>query len=576
MRRDGAPDGGRPAARFALVALGLSIFALHASVYGDWLVDDAGISLAYAMNLAAGHGLVSQPGVPPVEGYSNPSWVFLLAAMSRAGVLVLPLAPKLVSGVFVGATYGTLLAIVDRVAARPRLVGAFVVVACSLNPAFVIWATSGLENALYALAVTSLAYFTLRALEAPRPERWVVACGAVAALAAMTRPDGALFVFVPPLAAFAVGRRQPEWLKPYALSFGGIFGAFVVARVGTFHHLLPNTAVVKGGPRLADAIDFVLATHGGVDKIEAVLEGAIPDPLANVVFVGAILAARWVARHDRLAAGFHVLLAFTVATLVDYMLMPGDWMRESRFATAFFPLYYACLFALLDVAIDLAAIRSKPMALAAIASALLGAAFPAFAGRALVFARSPNIGLSFVRRAFAERFDRYAAALHVEKPSVLLPDVGGMLLWSHARVYDLAGLCDASIARTFAANPDEEREYIFGQVRATFIHAYGKFSRMALERDPRFQSDYVAIHTYDKEEDPEQLDGHATGIFVRRDALAWPDGETVLETLRQEAHKRSAFVSGASTSFLLRWLETTPLVPKEFHATSSELASPQK
>ena len=66
---------------FDLVAIGAAalLLTLHALSFGSWIVDDAGISYAYARNLAAGHGLVSQPGMTPVEGYSKPLWVALWA-----------------------------------------------------------------------------------------------------------------------------------------------------------------------------------------------------------------------------------------------------------------------------------------------------------------------------------------------------------------------------------------------------------------------------------------------------------------------------------------------------------------
>jgi hypothetical protein len=147
-----------------------------------------------------------------------------------------------------------------------------------------------------------------------------------------------------------------------------------------------------------------------------------------------------------------------------------------------------------------------------------------------------------VQRAFAERFDRYAAELNVRDASVLLPDVGGMLLWSHLRVHDLAGLCDERIARLRAANPDGERNYVFGTMKPTFLHTYGRWSKIAhFEQDSRFASDYVPIHVYSKEEDPDQ-DGLTTGIFVRRDAVASPEAQRILEEFRREGHNRRDFV----------------------------------
>ena len=549
--------------RLAVAGFGVALFALHATLYKDWLIDDSGISLAYAINLAGGHGLVSQPGVSPVEGYSNPSWVLVLAALSRAGMLTLPLAPKIASGACIAAAFATLLAIVERVARRPRLVGACVLVACSMNPAVVIWCTSGLENALYVWVVTSLAYLTIEALESPRPDRAFAACGAAAALAAMTRPDGALFALLPPAVAFAAGKRERRLYLAYSATFAWLFGAFMAGRIAIFHHLVPNTAIAKGGPKLVDALDFLLFTRLGIDKMDSLLEAAFPARLANVVFAGTALTVGLAARRRRIPASLGTLVAYAGAALVDYMLMPEDWMSENRFGTAFIPLYYAAVFVLVDVTLDTLMVRRKSIAVAAVTVSLVGSGIPEFAGRALLFAHGSNINLFFVRSAFAERFDRYASALRVASPSVLLPDVGGMLLWSHARVYDLAGLCDASIARSIAHDPPAARDYILAEARPTFIHAYGKYSRVALELDPRFATDYVPIHAYDKEEDPD-LEGHASGIFVRRDAVTGPDAEAELDAIRREPHKRQALVPTARPNFLYRWLEQRPFVPRDY------------
>jgi hypothetical protein len=57
------------------------IYLLSMALLGSWIVDDAAISYAYARNLAAGHGFVSQPGQPPVEGFSNFLWVVILTPL---------------------------------------------------------------------------------------------------------------------------------------------------------------------------------------------------------------------------------------------------------------------------------------------------------------------------------------------------------------------------------------------------------------------------------------------------------------------------------------------------------------
>ena len=51
-----------------------------------FLCDDAFISFRYARNLSEGYGLVFNPGFERVEGYTNFSWVVLLAGLARLGV----------------------------------------------------------------------------------------------------------------------------------------------------------------------------------------------------------------------------------------------------------------------------------------------------------------------------------------------------------------------------------------------------------------------------------------------------------------------------------------------------------
>ena len=57
-----------------------ALLAVEAS-YGLCPQDDAFISFRYAANLARGDGLVFNPGMPPVEGYTNFLWTVLFCAL---------------------------------------------------------------------------------------------------------------------------------------------------------------------------------------------------------------------------------------------------------------------------------------------------------------------------------------------------------------------------------------------------------------------------------------------------------------------------------------------------------------
>ena len=66
----------------ALVAL-IALHVLHVLRY-NFVSDDAFISLRYAANLLAGHGLVFNPG-ERVEGFTSPLWTLLLAGFGACG-----------------------------------------------------------------------------------------------------------------------------------------------------------------------------------------------------------------------------------------------------------------------------------------------------------------------------------------------------------------------------------------------------------------------------------------------------------------------------------------------------------
>ena len=87
-----------PLARWIAVAAVL-VFLAQASLSWSWVIDDAGISLAYSRTLAAGEGLRAQPGAPPVEGFSNPLWMLAFAALG--------VGPALVAGIRWWAGFGT-------------------------------------------------------------------------------------------------------------------------------------------------------------------------------------------------------------------------------------------------------------------------------------------------------------------------------------------------------------------------------------------------------------------------------------------------------------------------------------
>jgi hypothetical protein len=156
-------------------------------------------------------------------------------------------------------------------------------------------------------------------------------------------------------------------------------------------------------------------------------------------------------------------------------------------------------------------------------------AIPIFAARTLSFASDPTVPLDEIAAFDGDGFNRLAEVAGVTHASLLTPDLGGTLLKSRLRVFDLGGLCDERIARAMSNGQlNDLHRYVFEEVRPTFIHTHGRFTDATrLNDDPRFERDYVAVY--------EHLEGPAewaarwrparvappwSGDYIRRDAVS--------------------------------------------------------
>lgn len=516
------------------------VTCVHALGYGRWLVDDAGITFAYARSVAQGNGPVLQPGVPPVEGYSDPAWLGVLTLGRWLGVFDhgawfgIPdyvLFPK---GIALLCCIGVFAAMYRAAAAlskRPALIAGAAGVITALVPSFVIWCFSGLENSLLALAVVSLASTLVRAsatgtLTRPGVAIW---CGALAALAALTRPDGALYAAAYPLVALLfVTRpvlRRTLWTVPVSVvTFLIPWGAYVAWRLAEFDALVPNTALAKGQTAptvnsISKAVD--LASYAGW-----------PLVLVAVVCVGAALS-----RPSRTRTGLVALLVPMVLAIISFSVLLDDWMPQNRFATPVWPLAaLATSIAAAHVLPQLAVRGRAALAvLTAIACWLAGVSwwqhYDDFAG-------GPTVPLCVVVQQ-AQEYDGYARIMNVHNGTVLLPDIGGTALAGHLRVADVAGLADKRIAEYWNHKDMAGlRDYVFTELRPSVIHIHGAWAAgTGLLLDPRMAADYVQVRQTS-----------ATGAnLVRRDLV--PD-QQVLDQLRAfaaQAGAEQAQISGAHT-----------------------------
>jgi tetratricopeptide (TPR) repeat protein len=516
----------------ASLALPLLVYAACAAALGDWVIDDAGISYAYARSVAAGHGFVSQPGRPPVEGFSNFLWVVLLVPTFWARIFDPIVTPKILGGLGALGAFALLQRTLRR-ATGGEVTGLAATLLIAAAPAVVVWTASGLENGL-SLVLGAALYDRLVA----RPRRWPLQAGALVALLAMTHPEGALYLAAPlSIAALDLVRRRDRPLGERAAAvalpvaaFAAIFGPFLAFRLAVFHLPFPHPYYAKRvygslGERVAQLVEAPGATF---DKLTDLCRGAAGPAGAWILLATAAGVAALAARR-RLRPHLAVAALLAAVAIASYVAIDDDWMREYRFGTlavAFSIVAAASAFT--ELAAGARASYRRPIAFAgaALAASVAWYGLPRLAR----FAENPTTPYRDVERR-ARRLDAYADLLGLPGGSVLLPDVGATLFVSRLAVHDLAGLCEPDAIRTLKAGTPvwrfhhpEFHAWVFDTLKPTFISTHKFWTMVAsLEDDPRFARDYVAVNAYDDRYVAAVYGRQLhSGDFVRRDALAHP------------------------------------------------------
>jgi arabinofuranosyltransferase len=237
----------------------LTSLALLACVLGwrlFWfLCDDAYIAFRYAANRQAGFGYTwNPPPFLPVEGYTCFLWVLLLdAAWSMTGLA----PPKTANTLSLLFSLGSLLLLSlattglwrRRPGALPVALPLGLALAWTVgNRSFLAWTSSGLEAAMFGFFLHAWLAAAL-ALALGR-DRWLLALATAAGLAALTRPEG--YLWVGATGALAAGTLWPrrrdarEWLHS-ALRLMPLLlvPLHLLWRHTTYGAWLPNTAGAK-------------------------------------------------------------------------------------------------------------------------------------------------------------------------------------------------------------------------------------------------------------------------------------------------------------------------------------------
>lgn len=231
------------AAVVGVVAVTACVFASNVGKY-YFIGDDSFISFRYAHHLIEGYGPVWNHG-ERVEGYTNFLWVLLMAGAMRLGI-----EPQVASNLLGIISGACLIGLLPVFSARlsswrnpfiwlPSLV-------LSVSRSFTAWCTGGLETMFFTLVVFLGFWAFLE--ERERHVAQPVGSSLLFAVAALTRPEGALFMCIAGFffaAETMSGKRRLRagmvWLLPFVL----VIGSHYLWRRAYYGYWLPNTFYAK-------------------------------------------------------------------------------------------------------------------------------------------------------------------------------------------------------------------------------------------------------------------------------------------------------------------------------------------
>ena len=457
-------------------------------------VDDAYITYRYAQNFVSGEGLVYNPGDAASEGFTSPLWFLLLSP--GAGILPMELLPFFGTLLGLLAFLGVLLVFARSTRAEPlaaRLPG---MLALSLWPGLVFYASTGMETLLFVLCVL---LFQCAAMGLISSRLGLAA----AFLSIGIRPEGGWLVVALLLSFLPFSELRKQLFSKRiigqiaALIFGGAL--LTAARWLLFADIFPNTFYAKLPDLMAGLAylkGFLLSWPGALLTILALL-GALPGE----------------ARHRSF---FLAALAWLAAPVLE----GGDWMPHDRF------LLPAVVFLVL-AAMGAARARQNSLRLGA---GVLSLVLAGLLGRQdLAMAR--NVQLSYDRSVTREMWIA-GWARENGVASMASVDIGVLGYYSGARIIDVVGLTDRRIARSAGGhlNKQFDLDHVFAGnkpdaliLRSTIrpVIAGGQLRRCRpgseIEKrlffDRRLLTDYRLALSLEVKGDPRQ----SKLLFVRRD-----------------------------------------------------------
>lgn len=573
-----------------IVAISMCIAVGVQLPLSDWFIEDAAISFAYARNVANGEGLVTYVGGERVEGYSNPTWTFLLTLFEFVGINAF-VAAKWLGGLFGAACIPLIYALTRSVRGHRKDddAPAMAAVLLSMNAQFAIWNAAGLENSLFNLFLVIGLWRVLAEHEEDGVWRWPLSAFAFLGLA-VTRPEGILYGalagFTGMMLALSRDSRQGAlYTAKWVFSFFLPFTLYHAVRYQYFGWAFPNTYYAKLGHK--DFRPFSWSFRGwtytrkwgwelwqmfflpiyalamtGLDKRRWIAWGVALVGLALVMYPGpdswaqsalwppiappswwvqarvwgivALMVALPLTALGRPAAAGRMLCwGSACITLFFAVYSTGDWMNGFRwFSLLAVPasvLFAIGVAELADLVQTTARSIDRPR-LAVLGVILMGCG--------TVLATPPNVmhldwfygkretGPFKVRMRVAYNTYLYRR-LHLERPTVYDVDMGANMYWGQYDIVDMAGLVDVSMGHHHFERPFMQ-EYLWEERKPDLAHVHGGWARTSkIPSFPEWQERYIEAPGYPSSKKRVHIGNHVLRAHLMDEQWTGPEGVDV-------------------------------------------------
>jgi arabinofuranosyltransferase len=451
-----------------LVASGL-IFARSAG----FEYDDSYIWFRYVENVARGHGASFNPGERH-EGFSSVAWLLLGGATRALIEIDTRILLKLLGALAYASAVCVLICVAARAAARggrtgwPGAVAAASVALFSLLiAAGPLWAVSGMETGLYALA---LALFVAAASGGGRS--WLVSLAF--ALAFVSRIEALIFLPLPIAVDLLLWtrrdgasgrvalaelrgrmRERAGWWLRYGAGAAATVAAVTFLRYQYFGDFVPATVRFKAPTSIASSVP------AGYDYLAQFVVEFPPVPILLFASAALVLAAR----RSRAA----VAASLVVLGKLGFILwVGGDWMGFHRFVAPVVPL----MGLVIALAIAQAGTQRRGSVWMILAGLFVTATFPwAWASYQRGWAwDGMGVSLREVNASIGLTLEEWTQPEEV----IAVGDVGVIPYYAKRRIVDLHGLMDrylVSYAGSFSVegHADIDVDYVLSKDPACFV-----------------------------------------------------------------------------------------------------------